>query len=243
MNWIEWVRENSLRHKKKLIFLGVVTGVLQYYNMFNRFSAWMKSREKMIFKLQRWILGVPNLKLLSFEENLSNIDVSFLLNGDVTYEGGLVLKSSHEKICDTFHEIDQKLFFGISFRFLSKLLRHLKVVEPKSKELKKIMDESKYNRKINRKCCGVNLKKFVNIITTMKPEDEEMSYWINRVIEGMKELENDQIEWEKKYIPIRIELIKMFSTVKNEKKELITNLLIDNPFMRIQELGKKFVKS
>lgn len=220
------------------MFLGVITGVLQYYGMFHKFNAWVKSREKVIFKLQRWILGIPNQKLLSFSENSPDLTVSFLSNGDVSYDGSILSKDSHELICDTFHDIDQKLFFGVSFRFLSRLMKNLRVIESKTEGQKKLMDESQYHRKINRKCCGVNLKKFISIVTSLKPLDQDMRTWIDKVVTEMRLLEDDQIQWEKKYIPIRIELIKMFSVQKSEKKEFISNLLIDNPFMRIHDLGE-----
>lgn len=205
-------------------------------------SARFKSREPMIRKFQRWILGIPNLKTLSIQENQPDVLVSFLPNGDVSYQGKIVSAENHRHICETFQEIDQKLFFGVSFRFLSRVFKNLGIFESKSEEQKKFYDRAEYNRRINRKCCGINLKKFMEIICSMKPENEEMGDWLIKVIREMKQVESDQIQWEAKYIPLRMELIRMFSTSKGEKKEFISSLLIDNPFMRIQELGGIWVE-
>lgn len=237
MPWPEWIKANALRHKKKLIFLGFITGILQYYDMFNRMNARIKAREPMIRKFQRWLLGIPNLKTLAIQENQPEASVVFLANGDVSYQQKVVAAEAHRRICETFQKIDQKLYFGITFRFLSRVLKNMGVLESKSEAEKKLYDEAGYNRRINRKCCGVNLKEFVKIICSMKPEDEDMEGWVERVIREMKQVEPDQVDWESKYIPLRMELIRMFSSAKGEKKEFISNLLIDNPFMRLRELG------
>lgn len=202
-------------------------------------SAWFKSREPAVLKFQRWILSVPNKKILSIKQNQPDLQVKKDWSGNWSYEGVKVPFESHEHICQVFNEIDQKLFFGITYRYLCKVLVQLGAFEAKSEEQKKFYNKSEYNRKINRKCCGINLKEFVKIVAEMKPKEEEMEGWIQKVVGKMKDLQNDQIHWEDKYIPLRIELIKMFSSSKSEKKEFISNLLIDNPFMRITELGKQ----
>lgn len=238
MTWLQRIQDIGMRHKKKLIFLGVVSSVLQYYNMFHRMSAWYKSREPGIKKLQRWILGVKNIPLLSITQNREDSDVRFLRNGDFEYNGVPVSRGQHDRLCEAFMHMDQKLFFGVTFRFLSILFKRMNILESRSEEQRQMYNLSGYQRKINRKCCGVNLKEFVSIVVSKKPGDLPMEQWIESVVSEMQGLESNQVAWEAKYIPMRIELIKMFSSIKGEKKEFIANLLIDNPFMRIEKLGR-----
>ena len=46
-----------------------------------------------------------------------------------------------------------------------------------------------------------------------------------------------QLEFEEKYIPLRVELIRMFSMFKEDKKRFVADALMDNPFIRIETLG------
>jgi hypothetical protein len=200
-------------------------------------GAWYKSRERTVKKLQRWILGVPNQPLLSIQENNSDAQVSVLSSGAWVYEGQEISPQMHHQLCNAFMDLDQKLFFGVTFRFLSVLFKSLNVMESKSEAQKKMYDRSGYQRNLNRRCCGVGLKEFVSIVVSMKPQELGMDEWVERVLAQMGSLQKDQMDWEGKYIPIRMELIKMFSSLKSEKKEFISNLLIDNPFMRMSELG------
>lgn len=198
--------------------------------------AWTKSIEPFTSKLQRWILGVPNIKPLSIVETEYGSDVTFSSEG-IAYHSNLVPTLTHRSLFQTFQEIDAQLYFGITFSFLVGVLRSLEAFEPKSEAETEIYDASNFRRHLNRKTCGMTLKEFVTIVLEHKPVDQDVDFWVGKVISAMRGQIRKQLEFEEKYIPLRTELIRMFSMFKEEKKQYVSDALMDNPFIRIQTLG------
>ena len=205
--------------------------------MFYKWSAWFKSIEPIKLKFQRWILGVPNRAPLSILENRDEGSSKYSSEG-WTFKTGFISHDDYNRIAKAFIKFDDELFYGVSFKLLIKTFRNLNIFEKNSEEEKKFFDKSNYRRGINKKCCGVSLKEFVNIILEYKPNEFNINDWVDKVLSEIENNFEKHKEWEERYIPLRMELIRLYSPLKNLKKEFISNLLIDNPFIKIQEIGK-----
>lgn len=210
--------------------------------MFYKFSAWLKSWEPLRNKFQRWILGVPNRAPLSILETRGKGSQKYTSEG-WKFKTGDISHEEYNKLAEVFIKCDNQFFYGVSFKFLISLFRNLKVFDKKSEEENKLYDRSNYRRKVNKKCCGIALKEFISIVLEYQPKDMNQQDWIEQVIYEMNRLQGHHREWEERYIPLRMELIKLYSPLKNLKKEYIANLLIDNPFINVKEIGKSFIST
>jgi hypothetical protein len=208
--------------------------------MFYKFSAWLKSWEPFRYKLQRWILDIPNRAPLSILESRAEGSQKYTSEG-WEFQTGHISHAEYNKLAEVFIKCDNQFFYGVSFKFLISLFRNLKVFEKKSEEEKKLYDKSNYRRKVNKKCCGIGLKEFISTVLEYQPSDMSQQDWIEQVMDEMTQLQDHHKRWEERYIPLRMELIKLYSPLKNLKKEYIANLLIDNPFINVKEIGKHFI--